>query len=591
MAKKKPANGKGSNGNKGSRPSHPVSKPISEETQKSATDSAAGEASCNLPPAIDAHTAASVADLAMKTDAPTAATVADLAMEIENSDLEILATEATVPSPTVSDTATAVDNIECSRYKREKAKGKAPIKSLLPIVPQTKAEYRPVGEKRTGTSVSSDAPAKNTAPQPSKKTGNLSRTPPPPQGPSSPPRHVKVMENRQRSLSPTIKRPQRTQSSIRSASVEFTNLREGGLFVDLSPYAAAHQSKDSLSSDHSSGHVSDGSNYSGDEDNPDDGNDKYIEFSFSRGIRDFKECIDSSALFDLPYCGNSFTWSNGHVSKKLDRILTNASWLQEFPESIGVFGVPGISDHSPCCVFLDQSRPKQKRPFKFFAHLNQHEEFVEILRNCWNSFDFHGTNQLRVSKKLKELKGIIKSFNREHYSQLEQRVEAAFSEMCSAQENALTSPGSSSSQAVREAHNRWHVLAKAEDSFLKQKSRVRWSAEGDAGTAYYHRVIKTRQAQNQIVFLLDRDGKIIDQIEDIKKHTVDYYSILLGGPSSSAAPSPSTIASFLPIRCSAEAVDLLAAEFSEPEIQAVLVSSQFLCLLQLQIVVMEMDGD
>lgn len=295
---------------------------------------------------------------------------------------------------------------------------------------------------------------------------------------------------------------------------------------------------------------------------------KMDQFTFSRGLRDFKDCIDNSAIMDLPYCGNSFTWSNGHISKKLDRILSNAAWLQKFPESIGVFGVPGISDHSPCCVFLDQSRPKQKRPFKFFAHLNQHEDFVELLRGCWNSLDFHGTNQLRVSKKLKELKGIIKSFNREHFSQLEQRVETAFSEMCIAQESALANPTPSSTKAVKESHHCWHVLAKAEDSYLKQRSRVQWSAEGDSGTAYYHMVIKSRQAQNQIVFLLDRDGAVIDRIEDIKNHAVDYFTTLLGGTSSASAPSPSLIASFLPVRCSAEAVNLLAAEFSELEIQA-----------------------
>lgn len=160
--------------------------------------------------------------------------------------------------------------VECSRYNREKAKGKAPIKNLLPIVPQTKAVYRPVGEKRTVASLSSDATAGKTA-EP------VFRTPPPPQRSPPPPRHAKVMENRQRSLSPTINRSQRMQSPLRSASVEFTNLREGGLVVDLSPYATAHHSNDSLSSDHSSGHVSDSSNISGDEDNPDDGNDKYIE--------------------------------------------------------------------------------------------------------------------------------------------------------------------------------------------------------------------------------------------------------------------------------------------------------------------------
>lgn len=296
------------------------------------------------------------------------------------------------------------------------------------------------------------------------------------------------------------------------------------------------------------------------------------QFSSQRGMRDFKECLDRCSLFDLPYSGSSFTWSNGHVSKKLDRILTNAAWLQQFPESIGIFGVPGISDHSPCCTFLDQHKPKQKRPFKFFAHLNQHEDFAALLGNCWNSFNFSGTNQLRVSKKLKELKGIIKTFRREHYSQLEKRVEEAFSELCIAQDMALSNPSPTAAETERKPHLHWHALAKAEDSYLKQRSRVQWSANGDSNTAHYHRLIRSRQAQNQIIMLLDRDGGVIDQLEDIKTHAVDYYSTLLGGISNPTAPSPATIATYLPLRCSPEAVMHLAAEFTDLDIQSAFLS-------------------
>ncbi|KAF3570744.1 hypothetical protein F2Q69_00063650 [Brassica cretica] len=193
--------------------------------------------------------------------------------------------------------------------------------------------------------------------------------------PHSLPHRSKSLENRQRSVSPISHHAQRVNPHSQTLAVETNDLVESRLVVDLTPYS----SKNSISS----GHVSDGSNFSGDED------PGLRDARFGKNWKpaphfrswDFKECIDECSLFDLPYCGNSFTWSNGHVSKKLDRILTNSAWLQQFPESIGVFGVPGISDHSPCCVFLDQHRPKQKRPFKFFAHLNQHEDFVEILEH------------------------------------------------------------------------------------------------------------------------------------------------------------------------------------------------------------------
>ncbi|XP_048629754.1 uncharacterized protein LOC125601739 [Brassica napus] len=126
--------------------------------------------------------------------------------------------------------------------------------------------------------------------------------------------------------------------------------------------------------------------------------------SSSRGMRDFFNCTVTAGLSDLPYCGNSFTWSNNQgasvISKKLDRILVNDEWLRQFPNSLGVFGDPGISDHSPCCVYLDTT----------------------------------------VSRKLKELKSIIRSFSKENYSGIEKRVVEAFATLTECQRILLSSP-------------------------------------------------------------------------------------------------------------------------------------------------------
>ncbi|CDY33593.1 BnaC06g29590D [Brassica napus] len=120
-------------------------------------------------------------------------------------------------------------------------------------------------------------------------------------------------------------------------------------------------------------------------------------------MRDFRECLERSSLADLQFSGHNFTWTNHSVSKKLDRILCNEDWVEQFSDSIGVFGKPGISDHSPCCIFLDQLKPPQKRSFRFFAHLNDHPEFSALIKFTWNALPFYGSKQLCVSKKLKEV--------------------------------------------------------------------------------------------------------------------------------------------------------------------------------------------
>ncbi|KAL0755389.1 hypothetical protein Bca101_093057 [Brassica carinata] len=157
--------------------------------------------------------------------------------------------------------------VDCSRYSREKARGKAHIKSLLPIVSQTKKVYRPAGDKNKGETASSSVPpARTDIPSerstPARANSPLLRTTPP----SLP--HRSNLENRQRSVSPISHHAQRVNPHSQTLAVETNDLVEGRLVVDLTSYS----SKNSISS----GHVSDGSNFSGDED-PGDGDDKYIE--------------------------------------------------------------------------------------------------------------------------------------------------------------------------------------------------------------------------------------------------------------------------------------------------------------------------
>ncbi|KAJ4903158.1 Uncharacterized protein Rs2_17109 [Raphanus sativus] len=299
MGKKKSSNGKGANKTK-ARPSSssPSTKSVYVPKQSTGSDSSSGKVVVDFPPAIDAQTATPIVDLAMEIETPnleTLATVAtvpgstvpDITAEI-NTATEVVTETITSqdsqdpqgPSPALPTASPATPNptelwkgfhltVECSRYNRDKARGKAPIKSLLPIVPQTKTVYRPVGSKSTDALSYGETAALAT------------RSPPPQHNSPPPPRRAKVVEDRQRSLSPATNQSNRAKSPLQSVPVQSMNLGEGGLVVDFTPYAVPQNSDGSLSSGHSSGHVSDGSNVSGDEDNPDDGNDKYIEHGYS----------------------------------------------------------------------------------------------------------------------------------------------------------------------------------------------------------------------------------------------------------------------------------------------------------------------
>lgn len=296
----------------------------------------------------------------------------------------------------------------------------------------------------------------------------------------------------------------------------------------------------------------------------------------TRGMRDFLNCTVSAALSDLPWCGNSFTWSNNQgltvISKKLDRILVNDAWLACFPDSLGVFGDPGISDHNPCCIFLDASKPKIKQPFKFYTMLNDNPDFQTIISECWRSLPFEGTCMLKVSKKLKEMKSVIRAFSKENYSGIEKRVAEAFDELSHCQRLLLSSPTPQAGLEERKAYEKWSSLAKAEESFYYQRSHVTWLDKGDSNTSFYHRFVRTRNSINQILFLKDDLGNVIDTKEGIMSHVLDYYENLLGRYSPPSSSTLDDISQLLDYRCPPDVSDALFAPVSASDSQAVFFS-------------------
>ncbi|KAH0878138.1 LOW QUALITY PROTEIN: hypothetical protein HID58_065532, partial [Brassica napus] len=176
--------------------------------------------------------------------------------------------------------------VDCPRYNREKAKGKAPVKSLLPIVgTKSKMEYRPTQDKRKG------AVKQAVGPSPAAKIPISSGSAQPPLVDATPagapmldppmvitakatssPAHSEGGTRR----SPTSQRPlvmaQKTSSPrnqftphSKSSTAEYNDLAEGGLCVDFTPYSASQNANDSSSGPGI------------DEDNPDEENDKFIE--------------------------------------------------------------------------------------------------------------------------------------------------------------------------------------------------------------------------------------------------------------------------------------------------------------------------
>ncbi|KAG7588439.1 Reverse transcriptase domain [Arabidopsis suecica] len=291
----------------------------------------------------------------------------------------------------------------------------------------------------------------------------------------------------------------------------------------------------------------------------------------SKGMYEFRQCALNAGLSDLSFRGSNYTWWNKReanpIAKKLDRVMVNDNWLMEFPLAYATFGDPDVSDHCPGCLVMGTNTPSRK-PFMVSHFLMQHRDFIPRVSEFWKDTIVDGTAMFCFSKKLKLLKRVIKDLNKEHFSDLEIRVKEAHSRLTQSQYNLLANPSPILAELEKKAHKDWLTLAMAEEKFLFQRSRVKWVDSGDCNSSYFHRMVSTRRAINQIHYLDDDEGLRIQDKAAIQVHCVDYFSSLLGTASLSLTDADkSLISSLTPYRCDSATKEALQAVISDAEIK------------------------
>lgn len=82
---------------------------------------------------------------------------------------------------------------------------------------------------------------------------------------------------------------------------------------------------------------------------------------------------------------------------------------------------------------------------------------------------------------------------------------------------------SSNPQAIQEEENaldEYIRLTNFEETFLKEKSRIKWMKEGDKNFSFFHRSVKAHTARNKILRLQYDDGIWTKDYEEVQILTV-----------------------------------------------------------------------
>lgn len=139
-------------------------------------------------------------------------------------------------------------------------------------------------------------------------------------------------------------------------------------------------------------------------------------------------CYEAN-LDDLNFSGNLYTWSNKsegtrRICCKLNRVLIYDIWLNSFPHSFVVFGVPFIFNHCPSIVSFGEQERQWRIPFSIFNMCANHDSFLPLVDRIWK-MDYEGSPVFKLVTKLKTLKVKFKALNRKEFWNISKRAKKA----------------------------------------------------------------------------------------------------------------------------------------------------------------------
>ncbi|GJS09808.1 RNA-directed DNA polymerase, eukaryota, reverse transcriptase zinc-binding domain protein [Tanacetum coccineum] len=190
---------------------------------------------------------------------------------------------------------------------------------------------------------------------------------------------------------------------------------------------------------------------------------------------EFRDAINSLEIEDLCSTGFHFTWTKSlhnpqnSILKKLDRIMMNDDFLEQYGQAHGIFLPFMVSDHSPSMLII----PK--------IHGNLFEKTVEL------------------KEKLKEAQRAVEE---DPFNTRKKEIAALL-------------------------FDEYSIAAEDEITFLHQKMKIKWLSEGDRNTAYFHKVLKARKHKCRVESICGEDGQRFNG-NDVLEQFVKHFNKFLG---------------------------------------------------------------
>ncbi|KAF5183644.1 hypothetical protein FRX31_026769, partial [Thalictrum thalictroides] len=141
-----------------------------------------------------------------------------------------------------------------------------------------------------------------------------------------------------------------------------------------------------------------------------------------------------------------------------------------------------------------------------------------------------GAPIFRIQQKLRRLKQVLKTWNREVFGDLDEKIKSAEQELFDWEELAENDNDNDHTDwVVDQKRKELEQLLMQKEVYWQQKSGAQWMNFGERSTAYFHGLYKLKTSQKMILELRNEEGTYITEQEQLKQHIVDYFTAKFAG--------------------------------------------------------------
>ncbi|WZY87458.1 hypothetical protein YC2023_044193 [Brassica napus] len=234
----------------------------------------------------------------------------------------------------------------------------------------------------------------------------------------------------------------------------------------------------------------------------------------------FRSFVSQNGLWDVKHSGNSLSWRGNrcthYIRSRLDRSLANCAWTELFPSGRCDYLRFEGSDHRPLITYLDTSKVKRKRLFRYDRGINEDPEARQVIEEAWKKdvLELVETKIKRCRAELIRWSKAKKENSAKKIVELQEELEE------------ILSSDTPSTEVIQEISLALLKAYKAEELFWRQRSRIMWLQGGDQNSAYFHAVTKGRRSCNRLTTIENELGVPFHEEAEIGEVFADYYTKL-----------------------------------------------------------------